>query len=76
MSKFYKWTVEIEVAAEWVADGVDLTSTNMHDIMTGAFPHVYSHEIKCKTTSAPPNEEIAKEQGFPSVKEFLHARNK
>lgn len=72
--KFYKWTVEIQIAAEWVADGADLTSSRMHDIMTNYYSHLYSSEIKTKTIKAPTNKELAKEQGYRSVKEFLKAR--
>lgn len=75
-SKFYKWTVEIEIADTWVADGVDLTSERMHDLICHAFPYAYGHELKAKTIKAPSDESIAKEQGYASVEAFRASRKK
>jgi len=60
----YKWTVEIEVDPIWVADGIDLTSERMHEILMTYYGHVYSHEITCKTVKAPNPKRIRKEQGY------------
>lgn len=71
----YRWTIEIEVAAEWVADGIDLTSERMQRIMCErAFPYLKASEITCRTIAAPNPEDIAREQGYSSADE--RARDK
>lgn len=71
MSK-QKWTVEIEVDDTWVADGFDLTTERMHDIMTRAMSFAYSEEIACKVIARPDDEVIATLQGYPTVAEWRH----
>lgn len=64
-AKTYKWTIEVEVAAAWVADGFDLTAERAHDIFTRALPYAYGHEVACRVVAAPDAREIRREQGYP-----------
>jgi len=58
MNKF-KWTVEIEVAEVWVADGFDMregnkeTGTAIHAAISSMLPFAYPEEIKVKVKKAP-----------------------
>lgn len=61
--KFYKWTVEFEVAASWVADGFDLTDERAHDMISGDLTYAYGHELRAKVIKAPAPPSIRKEQG-------------
>lgn len=56
---FRKWTVEIEVSDTWVEDGFDLTDDRMQSIMEKHLSYAYSHEIRCRVVSRPPDEEVA-----------------
>lgn len=76
MSKFYKWTVEIEVAAEWVADGFDLTDERAHSMVAHDLRYADGSEIRCKVISKPPDAEIAEEQGYDHVNQYLADRRK
>lgn len=70
--KTYKWTIEIEVGKDIVADGFDLAPSkdaaeNDEEltclIRDNLVPFSYEWEVKCKVLSAPPRKEILKEQG-------------
>jgi hypothetical protein len=72
--KFFKWTVEIEVVDTWVEDGFDLTDDKMHSIIADRLSHAYGHEIRCKVVARPPDEAVAKVQGYKTVEEYLKDR--
>jgi len=74
MSKFYKWTVEIEVAETWVEDGFDITDKNILDRLGNLLPYAYGHEFRGKVIAAPSAEEVSKCQGYSSVEKYLKAR--
>lgn len=71
MPKFYKWTVEIEVAEAWVADGFDLTDRRAHDIMTHHLSYANGNEIKCKVVARPKDHDVATEQGYKTTAAYL-----
>lgn len=71
---FYKWLVEISVDPTWVADGFD--DDRAHAMVAHDLRYAYGHEFACKVLARPPAEEVAKEQGFASVKEYLHSRGR
>ena len=64
MEKFYKWTVEVQVAASWVADGFNLTNERAHDMLAYDLCGARNTEIKATVIKAPCAKAIAKEQGY------------
>lgn len=67
MAKFYKWTVQIQVDASWVADGFNMTNERAHNMLTKELPYAYNHELKAKVLSKPKDSAIAKEQGYKTI---------
>lgn len=76
MPKFYKWTVEISVAAEWVADGFDLEDGDAVAAMLleGRLSHCTSAEVKGRILKAPDRKAILREQGYPEGTRFSMVR--
>lgn len=72
----FKWTIEIEVDETWVADGFDATDDRMHDMLAHHLPYAYGHELGAKVLTRPPDEAVAKAQGYRTVKEYLADRKK
>jgi hypothetical protein len=66
MPKFYKWTVTLEVAAEWVADGFDFEDDDAVAAMllNGRLSHCRSDEVRGKIITRPDPKAIRKEQGY------------
>jgi hypothetical protein len=62
-TKYYRWTVEIEVHETWVEDGFDLTPKNVHDRVHALLPNAYGHEVRARVLSRPPRAAIRKAQG-------------
>lgn len=62
----YRWTVEIEIAAQWVADGADLTTDAAQRVVQAGFPYLTSSEVRATTIAAPDANDIACEQGYKS----------
>lgn len=62
--KFFKWTVEIEVAEVWVADGFDLDDDRAQGMLERELGWAYSHELRSTVLSAPDPAEIRKAQGY------------
>lgn len=75
MGKKFKWVVELEVDETWVADGFDLTQRRADLLAQHILPHAYSFEVGMRVLEAPRDEEIAKAQGYKSVREFLKDRH-
>ena len=67
----YVWTVEIAIDPQWVADGIDLTSERMQDLLERAFPYLRSSEVRARTIAAPDPDEIALEQGRARIANAL-----
>jgi hypothetical protein len=65
--KFYKWTVEFEVSADWVADGFNLTDERARQMIAGDLEWAREDELKAKVIKAPKASAIAKEQGYGSA---------
>ncbi len=68
--KMLTWTVEFSVSDNWVADGFDLTDERALDMLTSDLRFAYSDELKAKVTKTPSKEQIAKLQGYKSVKDM------
>lgn len=64
MKARYRWVVEIEVDATWVADGFDLTDERAKEMIQNELPWAYGHEVDAKILKAPPAADIRKEQGW------------
>lgn len=62
--RFYKWTVEFEVADVWVADGFDLDNDRAQEMLEQHIGWAYSHELRAKVIKAPSPARIRKEQGY------------
>lgn len=67
----FTWTVEITIDEQWVADGAELTTDRMNDIMTTAFGYLRSDEIVAKTIASPDPEAVALAQGYRSAADKL-----
>lgn len=63
----FRWTVEIEIDARWVADGIDLTSAQLQHMLEHAYPYLRSTEVRGTTIEAPDPEDVAREQGYRSA---------
>lgn len=65
MPKFYKWTVEFEVAACWVADGFDLTDDRALDMLSKdlGFANIDA-ELRARVVKAPDAKAVREEQGY------------
>lgn len=61
--KRYRWEVQIDVDAVWVADGFNLTEERLRSMVGRALAHAYGHEFAVKVLRAPPEHAIAIEQG-------------
>ena len=60
-----KWTVEIEVADTWVADGFELDAERLHNvIMSGMLGYAYDNEVKVKIIGKPEPKVIREIQGY------------
>ena len=66
MSKFYKWTIELEVADTWVADGFDLADDDVADLLLrGPLSNAVEGEVRGRVVRAPSPAAIRREQGYP-----------
>lgn len=72
--KTFTWTVKITVAERWVADGLVLTEQRVHNAIVTRYPHVRMSEVDVKVTCAPPDEDIAEAQGYPSVEAYRRSK--
>jgi hypothetical protein len=73
---FYWWLIAVGVAPVLVADGVDLTDQRAHDMLTNQFSHADGSELKAIVLGRPPDEAVAKEQGFKSVGAYRADRDR
>jgi hypothetical protein len=74
----FKWTVEVEIDERWVADGFDLENGESMEemIKRSRLGYAYSHEVKCKVLTRPPDEAVAKAMGYKTVEEYVKQREK
>jgi hypothetical protein len=63
----YRWTVEIEVDAVWVADGFDLDDRSANDMLQNRLSWARGSEVKARVIASPDPEDVAKEQGYKSA---------
>ena len=72
MTTFYKWTVEFEVAAEWVADGFVMTDQTALDMLSARLSSAnIGTELRARVIKQPSLTSIAKRQGYPSAAVML-----
>ncbi len=63
--KFYKWTVEFEVAEVWISDGFELTDDRALDMLSNDLGYAnIGTELRAKVIKSPKQADIAKAQGF------------
>jgi len=68
--KTYKWTIEIQVADTWVADGFDLSNENLQErILEKMLPYAHEHERSMRVVKKPHALAIAREQGYVTKEE-------
>jgi hypothetical protein len=68
--KFFKWTIEIQVAEMWVVDGFALDDYSAVEMLAHALPYAYGHELKACVLTRPNDHEVAAAQGFRVVTAF------
>lgn len=63
--RMYEWTIKVRVAANIVADGLNLSEERrMHNIVSFGLPFVRGDEIEVEIVEAPPADDILREQGY------------
>ncbi len=63
--KRFKWTVEFEVDALWVADGFDLDDERALEILGSELGYAcMSTELAAKVIAAPPRSQVLQVQGY------------
>ncbi len=73
----YRWTLEISVAANWVADGIDLSDPNQRErMLEKCFPYLREGERSARMISEPNPEAVATEQGYRSAAHKAQERGK
>lgn len=70
MPKRFKWVVEFTIDETWVADGFDPDDEQMHDMLARNLTSALNWQFDAKVLKRPPDKEIAKAQGYPSVKQY------
>lgn len=68
--KRFKWIVEIEIDKHWVEDGFNITKDSIKDRVAHMVPFANSFEYSGKVLASPPEREIAKAQGYKTLKEY------
>jgi hypothetical protein len=66
MSKL-RWNVEIEVAEELVADGLEISEPFIQYLLATAMPYVRASGVRVRVLASPDADEIARAQGFASA---------
>jgi len=61
--KTFKWTIEIEIAECWVADGFNLTNDQAQDMIEQRLSCATSDEVKARVVKAPTKDALAAAQG-------------
>lgn len=65
--QWFTWSVEFKVHERWVEDGFEMTDERAKEMVENALPHADGYETKAKVIVEPPQERIAKCQGYASV---------
>lgn len=63
-----KWTIEVEVDPQWVADGFFLDDDRAKEMVLTDLIYAGPGDVSAKVVQSPPPQLIAKLQGFSSVK--------
>lgn len=71
--KRFKWVVELEIDPVWVADGFDPANEQIETIMHNSLAYVRFDELKAKVLKRPADKDIARAQGYPTVKAYRAA---
>lgn len=66
--KKFKWTVEFEVSAVWVADGFDLTDERALSMLANDLRFAHTGELGAKVIKAPDVNKIRIAQGYDPIK--------
>ena len=59
----YKWTVEFEVAAAWVADGYDMDDERAREMLASDLSYAYGNEVAARVIEAPDADALRIERG-------------
>jgi hypothetical protein len=74
MAKFFKWTVEFEVHADWVADGFVMTDDRALEMLASDLGWAnMSTELRARVIKHPNLDSVAREQGYKDAKHMLRA---
>ena len=66
-AKTYKWTVEFEVAAAWVADGYDMDDERAKEMLASDLSYAYENEVSARVIEAPDADALRIERGGARV---------
>lgn len=71
----YRWTVEIQVDAVWVADGFEMTDDRIERMLMNELSSATEYEVAGRVLTAPDPDRIAREQGYKSAadKQYLNS---
>lgn len=64
MAKRFKWVVEFEVDASWVADGFEMTQERAKGMIEQELGYSSADETGARILKAPPPDAIRKVQGY------------
>lgn len=71
----FRWTLEVDVDEQWVADGFDLTREATREAMINAvLGSAHPLERSIRLVDGPADEDVARAQGFKSVEAYRDAR--
>ncbi len=65
--KKFKWTIELEVAECWVADGFNPTDEMFTECLLGWLGWATESEVKARIVKKPDQEKVARMQGYENA---------
>lgn len=72
--RWYTWTLKVSVSETWVEDGFEFGSDEeAHERFSSMLTHAHSHEYKVAVVGKPSDADVAKAQGFRTVREYLES---
>lgn len=71
---FFWWLLAVGIHEEEVVDSIDFTDERAHRMLVRRFSLVRGDHLKAKVIGRPPDEAMAKAQGYPSVEEYRAQR--
>lgn len=73
-SGFFWWLIAIGIHEQEVADSIDFTDERARRMLAQRYSLVHGGHLKAKVIGRPPDEAVAKAQGYESVAEYRARR--